>query len=235
MVWCRASNKVALGKVLSNESYREAGHSSMVKEIFVHNGKEIFSSGYRSLYDIVDAKGHLLSLHELERSGCQCNCIEYNALRIKTAKILGNLDINKREGPNIPLLLSLVGNEKGCSHIYKRLISRNGDILSKCAGKWSESLLEEISEVNLSQSFKKIDKDIDFTYVRYLQFRLLHRRIFTNELLYRMKIVDSPECPLCDNIPETIEHAFLECQKIHSLWRQIEVWLGMELRDDIKI
>ena len=63
----------------------------------------------------------------------------------------------------------------------------------------------------------------------------MHRRIITDELLYRMKIVDSPECPLCKNIPETIEHAFLECQKIHILWRQIEVWLGMVLRDNIKI
>ena len=63
-------------------------------------------------------------------------------------------------------------------------MSGNGNILSKCVEKWSESLLEEISEVNLSQSFKKIDKDFDCTYVRYLQFRLLHRGIFTDELLY---------------------------------------------------
>ena len=131
------------------------------------------------------------------------------------------------EGPHIPLSLSLVGNEKGCSHIYKILISRNGNILSKCAEKWSDSLLEEISEVNLSQYFKKIDKDIDCTYVRYLQFRLLHRRIFKNELLYRMKIVDSPECQLSMH--------FLNVRKIHTLWRQIEVWLGVVLRDNIKI
>ena len=53
----------------------------------------------------------------------------------------------------------------------------------KCAEKWSESLLEEISEVNLSQSVKKTDKEIDCTYVRYLQLRLLHRILFANELL----------------------------------------------------
>ena len=58
--------------------------------------------------------------------------------------------------------------------------------------------------------------------------------VFTNELLYRMKIVDSPECPLYNNIPETIEHAFLECQKIQTLWRQIEVWLGMVLEIILK-
>ena len=114
------------------------------------------------------------------------------------------------------------------SRIYKILISRNGDIVSKCAEKWSESLLEEMSKVNLSQSFKKIDKDIDCTYVRYLQFRLMHRIIFTNELLHRMKIVDSPECPLCNNIPETIEHLFIVCHKIHRLCREIEVGLGQK-------
>ena len=60
------------------------------------------------------------------------------------------------------------------------------------------------------------------------------KRVFTNERLYCMKTVDSPECSICNNIPEAIEHAFLECQKIHTLWRQVEVWLGMVLRDNIK-
>ena len=44
-----------------------------------------------------------------------------------------------------------------------------------------------------------------------------------------MKIVVGPECPLCNYTPEAIEHAFLECQKIHTLWRQVEVWLGIVL------
>ena len=57
--------------------------------------------------------------------------------------------------------------------MYEILTSRkiNGDtILSKCAEKWSESLLDDTSEVILNQSFKKIDEDIDCTYVSYLQF-----------------------------------------------------------------
>ena len=71
--------------------------------------------------------------------------------------------MNTREGPNIPLFTILsIGNEKGRSRIYKRLISRNGDILRKCAEKWLK--------VNFSQSFKKIVKDIDCTYVRYLYY-----------------------------------------------------------------
>ena len=83
-----------------------------------------------------------------------------------------------KEGLYVPLLQFLVGNEKDGSRIYKRLISRNWDVLSKC--------------VNACQSFKKITKDCDCSYVRYLQFRLLHRNSLTHELLYQMKIVHSP-------------------------------------------
>ena len=47
--------------------------------------------------------------------------------------------------------------------------------------------------------------------------------------------MDSPENLICKYIPETIEHAFLECQKINTLWRQVKVWLGAVLKDNIKI
>ena len=135
------------------------------------------------MYDIVNVKGHLLSMHNLGRSGFLCYFIEYNALQ-KSAKKLGNLFITKTVGPNLPLLLSLVSKEKGCSRIYERLMSRNRNILSECAEKCPESLLEEIPEVSLSQSFQKIHKDCNCTYFRYLQSRLLHRRVFINERLF---------------------------------------------------
>ena len=51
-----------------------------------------------------------------------------------------------------------------------------------------------------------------------------------------MKSVDSAECPLCNNTPETIVHAFIECQKTHTLWRQVNlhVWLSMVLKLRLK-
>ena len=45
--------------------------------------------------------------------------------------------------------------------------------------------------------------------------------------------MDSPECPLCNNTPETTEHAFIKCQKTHTLWRQVELWSSMVLKDNI--
>ena len=48
----------------TNHTERLATPLWLSKEIFVHNSKEEFSSGYHYFYDIVDAKGHLLSMHE---------------------------------------------------------------------------------------------------------------------------------------------------------------------------
>ena len=59
--------------------------------------------------------------------------------------------------------------------------------------------------------------------------------MFLNELFYWMRIVDSPECHLCKNTRETIKHGIFWCQKIYTFWRQIEIWLGMVLKDKIKI
>ena len=33
-----------------------------------------------------------------------------------------------------------------------------------------------------------------------------------------MEVVESPECPICNNTLKTIEHASFECQEIHTLW-----------------
>ena len=84
----------------TNHTERLATTLWLSKEIFVHNGKDLFKWL------------HLLSMPKIGRSGFQCNFIKYNVLKIKRTNILGNLDIKKRDGPNIPLLLSLVGNEK---------------------------------------------------------------------------------------------------------------------------
>ena len=60
----------------TNHTERLATPLWFSKEIFVHNTKDKFSSGYRSLYDTMDSKGHLLNMHKFERSGFQCNFME---------------------------------------------------------------------------------------------------------------------------------------------------------------
>ena len=55
-----------------------------------------------------------------------------------------------------------------------------------------------------------------------------------NKSLYRMKVLDSPLCSLCNAEDETIIHLFSECLVIINLWRNIQSWMnsvGLSLPD----
>ena len=44
-------------------------------------------------------------------------------------------------------------------------------------------------------------------YYRYIQLQILHPRVATNKLLFKIKIKDSDKCIYCYTIPNTLCHA----------------------------
>ena len=50
------------------------------------------------------------------------------------------------------------------------------------------------------------------------QFKIIHNILSTNSLLYKMKIVDSPDCPFCPDIKQTASHLFVHCPRAVSFW-----------------
>ena len=67
---------------------------------------------------------------------------------------------------------------------------------------------------------------MDDIYLRYIQFRTLHRRFYTNDILYKIKLKDSSLCEMCKDEPDSIEHMLITCSKTQSLWREVEFWLS---------
>ena len=63
-------------------------------------------------------------------------------------------------------------------------------------------------------------------YLRYIQFRTLHRRFFTNNILHKMRIKDSPLCNFCAQKEDSNEHMLIECETVQTLWHQIEEWIS---------
>ena len=37
--------------------------------------------------------------------------------------------------------------------------------------------------------------------------------------------VDSNKCVFCNNVPETLQHLFYDCNKVQELWRNFEKWI----------
>ena len=71
-------------------------------------------------------------------------------------------------------------------------------------------------------------KNIKDTALKNFQFKILHRIMPTNKLLYQMKIINYNCCSFCFMYTETLEHFFYECVTIRNIWLRIfdELKLG---------
>ena len=57
------------------------------------------------------------------------------------------------------------------------------------------------------------------------QYKILHRYLPTNSLLYKMKKVESNRCTFCNLYVETVKHIFYECIESKNLWFMIQIVL----------
>ena len=59
--------------------------------------------------------------------------------------------------------------------------------------------------------------------LREFQFKILHRYLATNSVLYKMKLTNTNTCTFCNIEIESIEHLFWECINVRNFWRQLEI------------
>ena len=114
--------------------------------------------------------------------------------------------------------------KKGVSDIYRIMLGKNNNILVETSGKWNEKMNLSISSFSIGRSFKKIST-IDDTDLRYIKFRTLHRRFYTNNILYKVGIKDSEMCSLCKTKKDSNEHMLLLCEVSNLIWTYVESWI----------
>ena len=124
---------------------------------------------------------------------------------------------------------------KGCARTYKLLMNSDHNIILDIQEKWEETLMEEIPYDMVRKAFVNLHKMKEGAFTKYVQFKMLHKRIVTNKLLYDMGIVDASTCPYCDEPEETIEHAFLKCNGVKEFWNELERWLKLHIDNSLKI
>ena len=59
---------------------------------------------------------------------------------------------------------------------------------------------------------------------RFFQYRIVHKFLPTNRLLYIWKCIDSPLCSFCHAEEETYQHVFWDCPHLVSFWQNIQNW-----------
>ena len=68
---------------------------------------------------------------------------------------------------------------------------------------------------------------------RIFQYKLLNRVLYTNNLLYKMKLSETPLCTFCGLYEESPEHLFFYCHFSTSFWMQTVNWLkNIDLKTD---
>jgi exonuclease III len=68
-----------------------------------------------------------------------------------------------------------------------------------------------------------------------MQYKILHRIIGTNKMLYRIGKIASPVCRNCEMYVETIEHIFYECLEVKNFWLNLTTLWNRSLDRDIEI
>ena len=63
------------------------------------------------------------------------------------------------------------------------------------------------------------------TKIREFQYKLLNDIVFTNEKLFRFKMIDSPLCSFCKKDVESLEHLLFHCNFVESFWKTFTSWL----------
>ena len=164
--------------------------------------------GICTLWDLMKDNKIILNQDEFENKyNIATNFLEYGAVTTKIREFLRNKEL-PLQGLSLPcnsyvnIVISM--DRKGVSNIYKMMLGRDKQIIENAVTKWKEKTELEISSFSMSKSFisnSKIDE-----YLRYIQFRTLHRRFFTNNILLKMGIKDSSICNLCNREEDSNEH-----------------------------
>ena len=111
-------------------------------------------------------------------------------------------------------------SQTGSKDMYHNLNSNS--IKLKCEEKYTEAL-------NLILNWKEIYRlpfiTTKISKLQWFQYRILHRILGTNNLLYETNQKPNDKYSFCLEEVEPIEHIFWSCNKISKLWEDLNNWI----------
>ena len=115
--------------------------------------------------------------------------------------------------------------------VYKKLVSNKQTHPNRSQGKWvAECELDSHDNIDWQSVYQfpfrctKISKLITF------QFKLLHRRLATNDFLKKIRLKEDNICTFCKTEAESLIHLFWSCRISSCFWHSINQWLSANQR-----
>ena len=166
------------------------------------------------------------------------NFLEYGGFILTIKNYIDNLEIPTRNLTRpVNSLLNIVLNRdaSGVSNLYKSIHKTNPVIAQNICTKWYNKSGIILHPQDIKRSFTVTNRQIDDSYLRYTQFRTLHYRYFTNDLLVKCKIQSDDTCSVCNSAKDSNYHMLLECIPTQNLWSAVENWIRQICHNDYNL
>lgn len=177
--------------------------------------------------DILNDEGNLMDFNQFrDKYDLQINYMQYygvrSAVELYIRKIGIAMNIDSLTNCFIPFNIKLLlKSRRGCRDMYQVLNKK--EIIPNSQIKWNR--IFEIPHLNWHQIYSIPAKCCNNTKIHWFQFRILHRILATNDLLFKCNIKQDNLCSFCKKFPEKIEHLFWQCNIVMKFWEMIERWI----------
>ena len=197
--------------------------------------REWLNNGISTIAYFLGTMNVVMSMEEfMTTHNVKTNFLDYNFVTSEIKKYIEwkEMLLYQESAPrNSALNVILNLSTKGTSKLYSIMKDSFSHVLDIAADKWNDNADLEIGSFSLDRSFQYHHLRYKDTYLKYIQFRTLHHRVYTKELLCKMGINNSNLCSFGLKEIDSVEHMLLLCEVSIELWQEVGNWiidLGME-------
>ena len=190
--------------------------------------KQLLDAGIWRISDLFDEKGNTISFNEWKSKGvCKSKFMLWRCL-ISKIRSLNLVFANRKKEYNNDIYIHFTNNIvniEDCKsrELYVALV-KNKNKIPTAQAKYL-NLLQNLTDNEIRSIYLNPRKCTTDNNIKDFQFKILHRFLPTNALLYKMKKIPTNKCTFCEIHEESIVHLMYECICIRNIWSRVETIL----------
>ena len=192
--------------------------------------REWFDKGVTKVKHLKDASNNFLSFAEMQRKYSLNICpLKYYGL-LSTLKSLRNTCKNNyiNNCDYESFAAKLAKCQSANKLVYTKLISTTCTHPTHNQQKWQKDCHQNaVDSIYWRDAYQLASKYTKSTRILEFQYKVLHRRIATNDFLTKIGVRDNPNCSFCNGEQEKLLHLFWSCPKVASFWHDLIVRLTL--------
>ena len=198
--------------------------------------KSWFDKGICYFRDFIDDQGNFYNFNSFTNNTfINTNFLQYQGVIECLRKLKKSMNIlHTIYGPIVPKPISIIlKQQKGSQNIYNILNQNNDEPTGKI--KWNK--IYNIDTKTWENVFDAPFKITQCTKLRWFQTTINHKIMVTNKFLFKINLINNPDCSFCQNSEETIEHLLWKCPRtqvfIQELINQFkEMSIDLNLKEE---